>query len=280
MARTNAWAWLEKVHDKDLLGYNDFSQYIKNLKGFESLMHAGDSLQHSLVNDEGATGPQVKVIHRMFESCWDTIRVTTTPQQDIEAKLKMRYKLTPGDHPVAVRLANSKSPSCSGTVTPLDDPLTLQTERTTPPTEPSTPENKAKALPELGGYDDSSDDESVHGFLGPEFGLEHWPVVPENIDLRDKMFEEKRWQTNPLRAYREGIEGVIAPSEYATALPGATVQMSFTLACHLIGSRTGKKTTFSARVEEIIILKKPATLVSNRTDCHDPAFPGARRPPP
>ncbi|KAF8309533.1 uncharacterized protein EI90DRAFT_1471344 [Cantharellus anzutake] len=108
MARTNAWARLEKVHDKDLLGYNDFSQYIKNLKGFESLMHAGDSLQHSLVNDEGATGPQVKVIHRMFESCWDTIRVTTTPQQDIEAKLKMRYKLTPGDHPVAVRLANSK----------------------------------------------------------------------------------------------------------------------------------------------------------------------------
>ncbi|KAF8341225.1 uncharacterized protein EI90DRAFT_3116361 [Cantharellus anzutake] len=164
--------------------------------------------------------------------------------------------------------------------------VTLQTECMTPPTEPSTPENKAKsrkfptnyrdnsfslcaALPELGGYDDSSKGESVHGFLGPEFGLEHWPVAPET--LTSKMFEEKRWQTNPLRAYREGIEGVIAPSEHATALPGATVQMPFTLACHLIGSCTGKKTTFSAHVEEIIILKKPATLVSNCTDSGSPS---------
>ncbi|KAF8309605.1 uncharacterized protein EI90DRAFT_3140518 [Cantharellus anzutake] len=118
MARTNAWARLERIQDNELLGFSDFPQYIKNLKSFEGLMHVGDAPTYSLVSDEGASGPQVKVIHRMFESCWDTIRLATTPQQsDIEAEAKTRYKLTPGDHPVAVRLANAKSPGNTSSVT-------------------------------------------------------------------------------------------------------------------------------------------------------------------
>ncbi|KAF8313008.1 uncharacterized protein EI90DRAFT_3022815 [Cantharellus anzutake] len=310
MARTNAWARLERIQDNELLGFSDFPQYIKNLKSFEGLMHVGDAPTYSLVSDEGASGPQVKVIHRMFESCWDTIRLATTPQQsDIEdkatywafmiAEAKTRYKLTPGDHPVAVRLANAKSPGNTSSVTvepsvsrslkpnaelptepstPPTEPSMLPTEPSMPPTEPTTPrtepktpESRVKALPDLDGCSDNCDNESVDGFLGPEFGLEHWPVAPENFRIRDKMFKEQRWQTNPLHAYREGIQGVISPAEYLTALPGATVQASFTLACHLIGSKTGKRATYSARVEEIIVLKNPPPLLSDRAESGSPS---------
>ncbi|KAF8331770.1 uncharacterized protein EI90DRAFT_3016306 [Cantharellus anzutake] len=139
----------------------------------------------------------------------------------------------------------TESLSCSEMVSALGEPpnlesVTLQMECMTPPTEPSTPENKAKsrkfptnyrdnsfslcaALPELGGYDDSSkadDGANSPWLLGARVWFGTLASGARNIDLQDKMFEEKRWQTNPLRAYREGIEGVIAPSEHATALPG------------------------------------------------------------
>ncbi|KAF8313744.1 uncharacterized protein EI90DRAFT_3022552 [Cantharellus anzutake] len=269
--------------DEDLLGYEDFPIYIKNLKGLEKLMLSGANHHYSLVNDEGVSGPQIKVIHRMFESCWDNIRLPATPKQEWEAKSKMRYKLTPGNHAVALRLADS---SHNSTAT-IDSPRVLQDESaetlgdtekpevekepSTTPTELRTPENKGKALPEDYDNDDGDNDSvftlvEVDGFLAPEFGLQHWPVSWENVHLRDKMFGERRWQTNPLRAYHEGVDGIIPPTDYASTLPGATVQISFTIACHLIGSEAGKKVTFSARIEEIIVLQPPTPLVSTRTD--------------
>ncbi|KAF8339930.1 uncharacterized protein EI90DRAFT_3117704 [Cantharellus anzutake] len=97
MARTNAWAHLERVQDKDLLGYSDFPNYVKNLKGFEGLMTAPHTLEYSLISDQSLTGPQIKIIHRMFESCWDTIPLPTTPQKSAdEATSKIQYQFTPG----------------------------------------------------------------------------------------------------------------------------------------------------------------------------------------
>ena len=40
----------------------------------------------------------------------------------------------------------------------------------------------------------------VETFLGPEFGLQLWPVAYENIPICEKMVGEQRWQTNPLVA--------------------------------------------------------------------------------
>ncbi|KAF8322919.1 uncharacterized protein EI90DRAFT_3019979 [Cantharellus anzutake] len=287
MARTNAWARLERIMDESLLGYKDFPTYIKNLKGLEKLMLGGTHHHYSLVNEEGANAPQIKVIHRMFESCWDNIHLPATPQQEYETKSKMRYKLTPGNHAVALRLANTSHNSTATADSPrvLQDKTAetsgetehpeVEREPSTTPTEPCTTENKGKVLLEDYNNDDGddsadSDDDSVDGFLAPKFGLQHWPVSQENVPVCDKMFEERRWQTNPLRVYHEG-DGVIPPTDYASALPGATVQISFTIACHLIGSSEGKKATFSARIEEIIVLRPPTPLVSSRTNNGSPS---------
>ena len=100
-------------------------------------------------------------------------------------------------------------------------------------------------------------------FLGPEFGLQLWPVVYENILIHEKMVKEQRWQTNPLVAYHEGVEGVILrPLQYSSLLPGCTTQISFTLACHLCG----KRVTFSTHVKDIVILKEPDMFMS---ECHE-----------
>ncbi len=97
------------------------------------------------------------------------------------------------------------------------------------------------------------------------------------------MLESQRWQTNPLRAYHEGKNDVIPPSEYESALRGATVQISFTLSCHLIGGPSGKRATFSAQIGEIIVLKKPMIFPANRGDNGSPSkrsFTGPSFSPP
>jgi hypothetical protein len=72
MARTNAWARLEQVRDKALLGFDDFPRYIKNVKAIEALMPVGGDAC-SLITDDGVRGPRLKIIHRMFD-----VRILTT----------------------------------------------------------------------------------------------------------------------------------------------------------------------------------------------------------
>ena len=95
--------------------------------------------------------------------------------------------------------------------------------------------------------------------LDLEFGLEHWPMSEENVPIHDKMVQEKRWQTNPLMAYFHGSKNLMQPTQYASALPGCTAQVSFILQCHMFDSRL----TFSAPVEEIIILKEPVVMMED-----------------
>src|SRR5260370_30370965 len=66
MARSNAWAWLKQVKDDDLLGFEDFPQYLENIKAFESLALVGDNC-YSLIKEGGVEGAQLKICHRMFE---------------------------------------------------------------------------------------------------------------------------------------------------------------------------------------------------------------------
>ena len=77
--------------------------------------------------------------------------------------------------------------------------------------------------------------------------------------------------TNPLWAYCEGKDGVISPTEYESTLWGATVQISFSFVCHLFGSATGKHTTFSAQISDIIVLKKPKMITGHHSHNGSPS---------
>ena len=63
MAKANAWAHLEQVTDHNILGYDDFPVYIKNLNTLESLLKVCRDSKYSIIHD----GPQVKIIHQMFK---------------------------------------------------------------------------------------------------------------------------------------------------------------------------------------------------------------------
>jgi len=60
--------------------------------------------------------------------------------------------------------------------------------------------------------------------VAPEFGLRLWPVADENIRIHDLMVEEGRWQSNPLAAYQEGINGVVLPSKTQLCYLGAQLK--------------------------------------------------------
>ena len=66
MAWMNAWAWLKQIEDDELLGFKDFLQYLKNIRVFELLALVSDNY-HSLIKECGVEGPQLTIIHRMFE---------------------------------------------------------------------------------------------------------------------------------------------------------------------------------------------------------------------
>ncbi|KAF8341981.1 uncharacterized protein EI90DRAFT_3011564 [Cantharellus anzutake] len=200
--RTNAWAQLERIMDESLLGYEDFPTYIKNL------MLGGTHHHYSLVNEEGANAPQIK-------SCWDNIRFLATPQQEYETKSKTRYKLTPGNHAVALRFANA-------TTTQQPQQTVLESFRT-----------KLRKLQErlniLRWKKGPAQHQQSHAPQKTKakiitmtmamtalmvMMIQHWPVSQENVPMHDKMFK--------------------------------MANQSFT--------SEGKKATFSTCIEEIIVL--------------------------
>src|SRR5260370_36096065 len=70
-------------------------------------------------------------------------------------------------------------------------------------------------------------------FLGPELGLEQWPVSQPNIPICDRMVASKKWQTSLLWAYHEN-GALVSPHDYESAFGGSTIQLSFTLCRHII----------------------------------------------
>ncbi|KAF8329707.1 uncharacterized protein EI90DRAFT_3124938 [Cantharellus anzutake] len=280
MGKANSWARLERVGDEDILGYEDFPVYVKNLKALEGQVREGQTSVYSIVTDEGTLGTEIKIIHRMFESALASTSHTPTPSTLDGGKGSAS---TPGSEP-----SGSKQPVVaedSADIVKSGAPQLGQKRKRacTPPAQtigsttagpcilvPRTPEPTVKTT---GGVDQESDDVDVgkddpdDAFLGDEFGLQHWPVSKSNIGIRDRMVASGHWYTNPLKAYREGIEGVIPPSEYESVLRGATVQLSFTLTCHLIGGRA----TFSAQVGEIIVLKEAEIITAGRAENGSPS---------
>ena len=67
LVHKNAWACLEWVEDEDVLGFNNFDKYIKNIEALQRLTQKNKT-SYSLFTD-GFQGPQMKIIHQMFEVC-------------------------------------------------------------------------------------------------------------------------------------------------------------------------------------------------------------------
>ncbi|KAF8312434.1 uncharacterized protein EI90DRAFT_3023010 [Cantharellus anzutake] len=221
MGKANSWARLERVGDEDILGYEDFPVYVKNLKALEG------------------------------QSALASTSHTPTPSTLDGGKGSAS---TPGSEP-----SGSKQPVVaedSADIVKSGAPQLGQKRKRacTPPAQtigsttagpcilvPRTPEPTVKTT---GGVDQESDDVDVgkddpdDAFLGDEFGLQHWPVSKSNIGIRDRMVASGHWYTNPLKAYREGIEG---------------------------------RATFSAQVGEIIVLKEAEIITAGRAENGSPS---------
>ena len=92
----------------------------------------------------------------------------------------------------------------------------------------------------------------------PAFRTINVPVQPGNRGLPTKVAPTHRF--NPLCATMRTNHHVLRPAEYSTVLPGAIAQVTFTLS-HKLLKRPGNSTShFTATINEIEVLERPARI--------------------
>ncbi|KAF8327608.1 uncharacterized protein EI90DRAFT_3018100 [Cantharellus anzutake] len=261
MGKTNTSAWLERVLDPTLLGYEDFPMYISNLKALEALVCSGQKSQYSIITDGGSLGHEVQVIHRMFKKRLKIIMkgylIALTKTQRVY-KLTNNFSLimlvigpvstssaqTSGSKKTASRVNADQNPNTRAVMENIPGPPHVYKNQEQTPlgqiiglteTGPhvlvlATPSPKGKSTESDDSESDLkgliyNDEESDKEFLTAEFRLEHWSMSNINTPIRDCMVESKGWLTNPLRC-------------------------------------EGKHATFTANIGEVIVLKEPEVLPS------------------
>ncbi|KAF8594053.1 hypothetical protein BDV93DRAFT_516085 [Ceratobasidium sp. AG-I] len=104
---------------------------------------------------------------------------------------------------------------------------------------------------------------SVTDGIEPEyatpFTMAHWHLPPSCEHLRAALLQN--YIPVPLNAVLYGSEEPILPIDYASTLRGALVEARFSLRYMILRREDGPVTHFTATVEELIVLERPAVLL-------------------
>ncbi|KAF8120376.1 hypothetical protein EV363DRAFT_1303312 [Boletus edulis] len=117
-----------------------------------------------------------------------------------------------------------------------------------------TPDEPESGNPDSETLTSNTEDDS----LGPEFAMERWPVSPRCSSPLKDLFNTH--DICPIPAFDTNGK-MIPPSQYESALKGATVEIHFTFAHHYI--KKNKRHVYSTLLRKLEVLRGPDPLPSS-----------------